>query len=84
MRETDSGMGQAVIEHNCVLYAHRTEDTLMVYRSPVVREDDDVYQPVLEHIGDAELVHRETVVDDGMAFGESEVSLYRVAAEVAA
>ncbi len=49
-----------------------------------MREDDDLYQPVLELIGDAELVHHETVADDGMAFGEAEVSLYRIAAEVAA
>ncbi|MGB3230711.1 MAG: hypothetical protein WBB57_07520 [Mycobacterium sp.] len=74
-----------MIEHDCMLYAHRLEDgALAVYRSPIVREDDDLYQPVLELIADAEVVHRETVADDGMAFGEAEVSLYRVTAEVAA
>ncbi|MGE2717570.1 hypothetical protein ACQI4L_26205 [Mycolicibacterium litorale] len=70
----------AEVEHDCLLYAHRSGSDVWVYRSAIVGDDDDLYCPVLELIDGAELVHRESVADAGMVFGQAEVSLYRAAA----
>ena len=70
----------------CWMYAWRTTELdtgmswLSVYRSVLVRDADPMNQPVMEIIGDAELLHREVVDDQHMMFGSAEVSLYGVAA----
>jgi len=51
---------------------------LFVYRSPVVRETDDIYKPVKDMIGDTKPLLTWTVTDEGMAFGEAELSVYLV------
>lgn len=76
-----SGAPTYEIEEDCFFHAIREDDQLTVYRSIIVRDTDEIYQPVFDLIGDAELIHRETVVDPGMAFGRAELSIYRTEPE---
>lgn len=68
-----------IIEHDCTLYVTREGDEITVYRSVLVRDTDDLYQPVAELIDGAELAHRETVADENMIFGRAERLIYTTA-----
>ncbi|WP_425298244.1 hypothetical protein [Nocardia abscessus] len=49
---------------------------IFVYRSPIVRDTDKIFKPVLELLGDAELIIRQTIPDPWMMRGKAEVSVY--------
>lgn len=53
---------------------------LWVYRSPMVKPSDPLYQPVLEVLGDhdPELVEVGKYEDPGMVFGKAVFSMYRL------
>lgn len=51
---------------------------VLVYRSPVVRDTDDIYKQVMTMTAGAELLLRQTIPDEGMMFGEAELSVYKV------
>lgn len=49
-----------------------------VYRSVLVEDDDALYRPVRELIGDAEPLKSEVLPDESMMFGEAELSVYAI------
>ncbi|BBC53865.1 hypotheical protein [Mycobacterium phage PP] len=65
-----------------LLFAHTHSNPcgtfLAVYRSPVVYDDDPVYQPVAEVLEtfDAEVIGRETYSDPEMFFGRGDAITY--------
>ena len=67
-----------IVLHDCLLYAHQTDDSIHVYRSALVRDADPIYRPVLALVGDSEPEHRETVTDAGMMFRRAEHLVYRL------
>jgi hypothetical protein len=72
-------MTAPTIERDCFLYVSQpTAGIVIVYRSALVEDTDDIYQPVLEIVGDAEPLTRTTVSDDGMMFGSAEMLIYKV------
>ncbi|AIY44747.1 hypothetical protein [Mycolicibacterium fortuitum] len=75
----ERGTMTELVARDCVLFAHIRNGTLYVYRSVTVRDTDEIYQPVIELVGEAEPLTRETVSDPGMMFGQAEVLTYEVA-----
>lgn len=52
---------------------------VLVYRSPeLVRDDDEIYKPVRDVIGDAKPLVRTIEEDPNMWFGEAEMSAYMI------
>lgn len=59
----------------CILFGI---PALLIYSSPVVREDDESYKPILDLLSDShsELLVKEMVKDKDMMFGRAEWSVY--------
>ena len=74
----------SIVEHDCTLYVTRDGDEITVYRSVLVQDADDLYQPVAELVDGSDLVHRETVADENMIFGQAERLVYTTASRAAA
>jgi hypothetical protein len=61
-----------------MLYARGNEQQLVVTRSPIIPEDDELWKSVLDHIAEHGLVLMESVTkqDEGSMFGERETLWY--------
>jgi hypothetical protein len=66
------------LAEDCFLAALGDATELRVRRSPVVRDTDEIYRPVLEHISEHGLVQAETSTstDPAWMFGRVESALY--------
>ncbi|ORB73134.1 hypothetical protein [Mycobacterium scrofulaceum] len=66
------------VNHPGFLDAFADEHQMVVFGSPVVRDDDPILQPVLDRIQhfELELADEITVKDDSMMFGESVLRWY--------
>lgn len=66
------------VVHPCFLIANGDADRVEVLRSPLVRAEASMYQPVRRYIEDHGLVlaARESFPDDDWMFGEVEMSVY--------
>lgn len=60
-------------------YAFAHTAGLIVYRSPLVKEGDDIFQPVADMLREhrMEMIVQETLPDVDMAFGRAELEVYR-------
>jgi hypothetical protein len=69
---------QLEITRPCWLIARGDEERVEVLRSPLVRKDDSMYEPVRRFIAERDLVltAQETFQDDGWMFGAVQVSVY--------
>jgi len=69
------------INHPHILHAYEYVEGLVVYRSVLVKDTDDIYKPVMDHIATKGLieVYRTRFEDDGMLFGEAEVIHHTIA-----
>lgn len=82
----DGHVHTLLIAEPCFLFAWRTTAMatgltwLSVYRSSQVREHDELYQPVTDLIGEADLLRSETVEDENMLCCEAELAIYGSAA----
>lgn len=73
----------------CLLYAWMTTDlgeggrsSLAVYRSTWIKDNNHKWlNPVGHLISEGVLLHRETIEDDQMVFGQAELALYAVPVE---
>lgn len=61
-------------------YALPFTEGLLVYRSPMVRQTDPIFQPVADLLRDHRMtmVYQERLPDPGMMFGQGEVTAYRL------
>lgn len=77
-------------DQNIPMYLHSaiTEEAegtvLRVYRSPIVRDGDPMYQPVRDYLAltPHEVLWRGRVPDPEMMFGEAEVTVYMIERKV--
>lgn len=81
MSSTTVASVSLLAQHHSLLYAAWLSATkLFVYRSPVVKDTDDIYLPVksvldsFKHRVDQTL----TVIDPEMMFGEAQQTVYRI------
>lgn len=67
-----------VASRECWLQAIGDQHQLVVFKSPMLREDDPWLDPVKSHIAEhgLELADQETVTDAQMMFGRGELSWY--------
>jgi hypothetical protein len=75
----ENGTEIELVARDCLLFAHIGDGTLYVYRSVLVQDADDIYQPVIELVGGTEPLTRETVSDPNMMLGQAEALTYEVA-----
>lgn len=64
------------ISRPCYLFVKQQGNELWVYRSVLVKDDDDMYLPVLELVGGSEPLIRRIVEDPEMAFETGEHLVY--------
>ncbi|WP_346129214.1 hypothetical protein [Lentzea roselyniae] len=69
---------ETIVDRSTFLWARRAGGKVFVYRSPLVRETDELYLPVQAAVAalDARLVHRQMRQDPNMMFGEAEICWY--------
>lgn len=72
------------IHRDCLLHAKAENGFLTVYRSVMVRDTDEIYQPVIELVGNAEPLIRQTISDPDMMFGQAELLTYAIASRAVA
>lgn len=63
---------QAVTNNETYIHAWIEGRELVVYRSLIVYNADEMFRPVRELVGDAEPTFREVITDPDMMFGRAE------------
>lgn len=67
---------EPVAEREGFLYAHVQDSLLLVTRSPMVKDTDPIYQPVVELIGGRAPIERSEVSDPTMILCRAELLTY--------
>jgi hypothetical protein len=73
-------LAQIHITQHCWLYAHTMAMAgLVVYRSPLLRDTDKIYQPVAKFLREhpMRMVLRESIPDQSMMFGRGDLTVFR-------
>lgn len=74
---------RVIAEHPSIITASLGRVTLIVYRSPILHDDDDMYHPVREVLNSTphQVLSSDVIKDENMFFGEGILTIYKLEVE---